>query len=219
MAPPPSLPPSLPHHQDTDGSGLVEALDREAARMHAANYLARAREELVQNMQASRLAKQVPPGQGAEVGNGIPSLPAPAPAPVLPQPRPRPQIPAQVQAQWRGQEMQGLGIAMGESAAGANGRESRADDEQAGPERREEEQRRRRRAQGQAQQHLQGDKIVGSGEQDWERQDRTWGEGPLGSMGGIEVAREGMTGLVDRNADIGEEGKGKERENGKGSGS
>ncbi|KAI4205487.1 MAG: hypothetical protein LQ346_001441 [Caloplaca aetnensis] len=56
-------------HED---SGLAEALDREAARMAAANHLARARDELVKHMQATGMLKAVTPVQAeqAEAGEG-----------------------------------------------------------------------------------------------------------------------------------------------------
>ncbi|KAL9004168.1 MAG: hypothetical protein Q9188_003009 [Gyalolechia gomerana] len=223
MAPSVPLSTSRPQHQDTDPSGLVEALDREAARMHAANYLVRAREELVQNMQASGMVKQLCPAQGEEGDSGLPpqaqqaQAQAQGPPQVQAQPRPRSQIPPQVQAQWKGQETQGLGIAMGDPAAGTNGHQSSTAYDGGEREHGNERQKQQRRAQVQQQQ---GKQFEGYGKQGWELRDRKWSGGSLGSMGGIEVAREGMTGLVDRAGANGEEGKGKgmEKENGNGNG-
>ncbi|KAL8906960.1 MAG: hypothetical protein Q9207_001714 [Kuettlingeria erythrocarpa] len=49
-----------------EDSGLAEALDREAARMAAANHLARARDELVKHMQATGMLKAVTPVQAEQ---------------------------------------------------------------------------------------------------------------------------------------------------------
>ncbi|KAL8926149.1 MAG: hypothetical protein Q9208_003052 [Pyrenodesmia sp. 3 TL-2023] len=61
-----------------DDGGLVEALDREVARMAAANHLARARDELVKHMQATGMLKAVPPAQTeqVEIGKGSPQAEA-----------------------------------------------------------------------------------------------------------------------------------------------
>ncbi len=55
-------------------NGLAEALDREAARMAAANHLARARDELVKHMQATGMLKAVTPVQTeqTEAGERLP---------------------------------------------------------------------------------------------------------------------------------------------------
>ncbi|KAI4189322.1 MAG: hypothetical protein L6R41_001546 [Letrouitia leprolyta] len=170
----PSIPQtrSPPQHTERNPSGLVEALDREAARMHAAHHLVRAREELVQSMHANGIIKQVPPVQGEENVDSDQSLQAQVQP--QPQPRPRPRIPAQVQAQWRGQESQGLGISMGgDAAAGRNYHESSmgVDEGRLRQEREEAQQQRRVQVQQYYQKQHQGIRTEGCGKQVWERRD------------------------------------------------
>lgn len=179
----PSIPQtqSSSQHPDTNPSGLVEALDREAARMHAANHLARARETLVHNIQASGILKQVPSVQGEE---NIDSDPVPqAQVQLQPQPRPRPRIPAQVQAQWRGQEMQGLGILMGDGVTGENGHQSITASDEGRYRQEQEEAKQQRRVQVQQnyrqKQQQQGNGIEGPEKQGWERRDED--DGAYGS--------------------------------------
>lgn len=176
-----------------DDGGLVEALDREAARMAAANHLARARDELVKHMQATGMLKAVPPAQTeqAEAREGSPQAEA-------------------VQQQglgelWpgghgrgRGDEefeaMETQGIESESSNAGHYGEEREAHGLGIAVDEREQA--------AVAQEEEQKEQDEQYAKQAWEREGK-WGDGrlsggSLGSIGGIGLVAEGeMTGFVE----------------------